>query len=176
MHQGGAAGAGAATKPGALPISTGHRAAAGRGAPSMPLRCFAGTQSSVESAVRFSTAGLWRASPARPRRGAVLFTAPRCEARPHGKRGCVCSCPANPGVTPNVSGELCVRKRCVRHRVSIPKHPFFGVRRRCGDAERCVQDSAVTDPTQGPPPPRGEGVPRVNCINLGSAALTGRGN
>lgn len=42
---------------------------------SVPPRCFAGTQSSVESAVRFSTAGLWRASPARPCRGAVLFTA-----------------------------------------------------------------------------------------------------
>lgn len=175
MHQGGAAGAGAATKPGALPISTGHRAAAGRGAPSMPLRCFAGTQSSVESAVRFSTAGLWRASPARPRRGAVLFTAPRCEARPHGKRGCVCSCPANPGVTPNVSGELCVRIVCA---IGSPSQNVLFLGWRGGVGMLSAVCRTLRSPThhRTPPPPRGEGVPRVNCINLGSAALTGRGN
>lgn len=166
MHRGGAAGAGAATKPGALPISTGRRAAAGRRAPSMPPRCFAGTQSSVESAVRFSTAGLWRASPARPRRGAVLFTAPCCEARPHGKRrgrgraarGRLCSCSANPGVTPNVYGELCVHKRCARHRVSVAKCPSWGGEEGVG--MRSAACGTLRSPSHHrAPSPRGEGSP-----------------
>lgn len=42
---------------------------------SVPPRCAAGRQPGVDGAVTFSTAGLWRTSPARPRRGAELFTA-----------------------------------------------------------------------------------------------------
>lgn len=62
-------------KPEAPPVPRWPWCGGGVQALSVPPRCFAGTQSSVESAVRFSTAGLWRASLARPRRGAELFTA-----------------------------------------------------------------------------------------------------
>lgn len=77
LHTGSCVAAGPTGKPWAPPPPVPHQPWRGSRvqALSVPPRCFAGTQSSVESAVRFSTAGLWRASPARPCRGAVLFTA-----------------------------------------------------------------------------------------------------